>query len=175
MAQISLLLTLQYIICVVLWWSYMFLWVFWHRLHFSRCQPLKNCYQSAPVGSSSSGGGHYFPLPQKHSEIKCLLKRSSNWIEVQVCLEQNECSQRTETHSRTESSASPRGRAIALGRPPGKLAGLKLRDPNSAHVNLKNTRSCTSESVRPGPSVAPFRWLIAGQIFLKQPPIIRCN
>lgn len=157
----------------------------WHSLFINwiliLVSAFKNYYQSVPVGSSSSSGGHYFPLPQKHSEIKCLLKCSSNWIEVQVCLEQNECSQRTETHSRTESSASPRGRAIALGRPPGKLAGLKLRDPNSAPANLKNTRPCSPlpllrrESVRLGPSIAPFRWLIAGQIFLKQPPIIRCN
>lgn len=117
----------------------------------------KNYYQSDPVGSRGNGGGRYFPLPQKHSEIKCLLKSSSNWIEVQVCLEQNECSQCTETHSRTESSASPRGRAIALGRPPGKLARWKLWDANSAPENLKNTRPCSPlallirESGRLGP------------------------
>lgn len=75
-----------------------------------------------------------------HSEMKCPLKCSSSWIEFQECLEQNECSRCTETHSGTESSASPWGRAIALGRPPGRLAWLKPRDPNSTPVNLKNTR-----------------------------------
>lgn len=80
--------------------------------------------------------------------MKCLLECSSDRIEVQVCLEQNECSQRTETHTRTESSASLWGRAIALGRPPGKLARLKLQDPNNTPVNPENTAllsllSCT--------------------------------
>lgn len=157
-----------------------FLWAFCQIL-FINLMPVsafKNCDQSVAVVTGGVVVVITFPLPQKHSEMKCLLKCGSNWIELQVCLEQNECSQCTETHSRTESSASPWGRAIALGRPPGKLA---WRDPNRAPVNLKNTQPCSPlallrcESVRPGPSVAPFRWLIAGQIFLKQPPIIRCN
>lgn len=183
-AQICLLVTMQYVIFLELQWSYIFGWFFLahfiHHLKAYSSVSLKNYCQSVHVGSSSYSS-HDLPLPQKHSEMKCLLKGNSNWIEFQVCLEQNECSRCTETHSRTESCASPWGRAIALGRPPGKLARLKLRDPNNTPMNLKNTRPCSPfpllrcESVRLGLSIAPFRWLIAEQIFLKQPPIIRCN